>query len=146
MSGKSVYPLPVPTFNHYLIDAARQWLIDCNKKVHITIDAQQITDGKLLQYVDSETHCITLNVSPGAVKDYLIDKFYMTFNTRFNTIDYYIKIPISAILSVYSHNPGDGMMIHIPPMPLIVEADEPPPPPKSTTSKVVKLESVKRNK
>jgi stringent starvation protein B len=132
----------------YLLRAFYDWIVDSECTPHILVDAQRpglrvpshaIVDGK-----------VTLNVSPRAVRELLIDEAGLSFQGRFGGSPFAVYVPLNAVVAIYARENGAGTVLGPEPEggegePLVgVEDTEPPedePPPGGSgkpTLRVVK--------
>lgn len=90
----------------YLLRAFYDWIVDNNMTPYITVDAtledvsvpkQHIKDGR-----------IVLNISPSAVRDFIMDNDAVSFSARFGGVAFYVYCPIYSILAVYSRETQEG--------------------------------------
>ncbi|HYW02715.1 MAG TPA: ClpXP protease specificity-enhancing factor [Gammaproteobacteria bacterium] len=103
----------------YLIRAFYDWildnsctpflLVDCGRE-GVVVPEQNIQDGK-----------IVLNVGPTAVAGLDLGNGLIGFSARFGGVAFQVEIPPQAVLAIYAHENGEGMMF--PP-----EDDGDPPP------------------
>ena len=92
----------------YLLRAMHAWISDNGETPHLVVNAaadgvdvprQFINDGK-----------IVLNVSYAAVGDLDIGNDLLTFHARFSGAPYAIRVPVGAVLGIYSRETGRGMI------------------------------------
>lgn len=92
----------------YLIRAVYDWLIDNNKEPRLLVNAladqvevpqQFVTDGR-----------IVLNIAPHAVRNLSLDNDMIAFSARFAGVSTEVFIPPAAVLGIYSHDNGIGML------------------------------------
>ncbi|HPY41337.1 MAG TPA: ClpXP protease specificity-enhancing factor [Thiolinea sp.] len=90
----------------YLLRAFYEWIVDNNMTPYITVDAtadevsvprQHVKDGR-----------IVLNISPTAVRDFVMDNDAVSFSARFNGAAFYVYCPIYSVLAVYSRETQEG--------------------------------------
>jgi stringent starvation protein B len=90
----------------YLLRAFYEWIVDNNMTPYITVDAtadevsvprQHVKDGR-----------IVLNISPTAVRDFVMDNDAVSFSARFGGVAFYVYCQIYSILAVYSRETQDG--------------------------------------
>lgn len=112
----------------YLIRAFFDWIVDNDCTPYVVIDAHYpgvevpqnyVTDGQ-----------IVLNIAPRAVTSFNLDLESLSFSTRFGGVPIDIHVPVFAVVGIYSHENGQGMVFEH------EEPDQTPPPPKGP--KVVK--------
>ncbi|MCX7110213.1 MAG: ClpXP protease specificity-enhancing factor [Proteobacteria bacterium] len=127
----------------YLIRAVYDWCIDGNLTPYLLVSAemgdvivprQSVQDGR-----------IVLNLRPQAVHNLALGDNYVEFNARFGGSPMHVKIPIRAVLAIYSYENGQGMVFDgneegepSPTTPTTTENAETKPPKKRPVLKVVK--------
>jgi stringent starvation protein B len=93
----------------YLLQAYYDWIIDSGMTPHLVVNAeydevviprQYIQDGKII-----------LNISPSAVKGFLMDFDHVSFNARFGGRPFQIYLPIAAINGIFARENGDGIVL-----------------------------------
>jgi len=93
----------------YLLRALYEWINDNNLTPYILVDAQQpdvqvpasaIKDGK-----------VVLNIAMRAVEALDLGNEALSFQARFSGISQYLYVPVSAIIAIYAHETGQGMML-----------------------------------
>ena len=92
----------------YLLRAMHEWMIDNNLTPHIVVDAiapgvdvpqQHVAEGKII-----------LNISYSATDGLDLNSDPLFFKTRFSGVSYEITVPVSAVLGIYAHETGQGMI------------------------------------
>lgn len=92
----------------YLLRAMHEWMIDNLLTPHIVVDAtapgvdvpqQHVAEGKII-----------LNVSYSATDGLDLNSDPLFFNTRFSGVSYEISVPVMAVLGIYAHETGQGMI------------------------------------
>jgi len=111
----------------YLLKAFYEWIVDSDCTPYIAVDAhypgvevpqQFVTDGQ-----------IVLNIAPRAVNQFEMADTHLQLSTRFGGIPMDIHVPLGAIIGIYAHENGQGMVFE-----LEDPQDDPPPPkPKGPT-------------
>lgn len=105
----------------YLLNAFYEWIVDSDCTPYIAVDAHYpgvevpqefVTDGQ-----------IVLNISPRAVQNFDMNHQSVAFTTRFSGIPIDIMVPVSAIIGIYAHENGQGMVFELEENP---ENDPPP--------------------
>ncbi|TXH70383.1 MAG: ClpXP protease specificity-enhancing factor [Thiothrix sp.] len=90
----------------YLLRAFYEWIVDNNMTPYITVDAtaeevsvprQHVKDGR-----------IVLNISPTAVRDFVMDNDAVSFSARFSGAAFYVYCPIYSVLAIYSRETQEG--------------------------------------
>lgn len=92
----------------YLLRAMHEWMIDNHLTPHIVVDAmapdvvvpqQHVAEGKIILNISySATDGLDLNCDP------------LFFKTRFSGVSYDIAVPVMAVLGIYAHETGQGMI------------------------------------
>ncbi|MEE4331392.1 MAG: ClpXP protease specificity-enhancing factor, partial [Wenzhouxiangella sp.] len=92
----------------YLLRAMVDWIVDSGCTPHLLIDA----DDPDLQVPDvaRKDGKVVLNISPLAVRDFLMDDGLVTFVARFGGVSRSVSVPIAAVQAVYARENGRGMM------------------------------------
>lgn len=92
----------------YLIRAIYDWIVDNSLTPYLLADARQPEvvvppgaeqDGK-----------VVLNLSPTAIRDLELGNEYVMFNARFGGVAREVIVPVNAVLAVYAHENGQGML------------------------------------
>ena len=120
----------------YLLKAFYEWIVDSDCTPYIAVDAhvsgvevpqEFVTDGQ-----------IVLNIAPRAVSNFDMNHQSVSFSTRFSGIPIDIIVPVSAVIGIYAHENGQGMVFDAEDNP-----ENDPPPAKGPT---VVTSSKKTNK
>lgn len=115
----------------YLLRAMHEWLTDNTQTPHLVVDAgvdgvqvprQYVRDGK-----------IVLNVSYEATSGLLLKNDWVSFGARFGGVAHEVRIPMRAILGIYSRESGQGMVFSDDDLPPPGD-DAPPSPPTAPTT------------
>ena len=110
----------------YLLKAFYDWIVDSDCTPYIAVDAhcsgvevpqEFVTDGQ-----------IVLNIAPRAVSNFDMNHQFISFTTRFGGIPIDILVPVAAVVSIYAHENGQGMVFELEDNP-----DNEPPPVKGPT-------------
>ncbi|MGA9333312.1 MAG: ClpXP protease specificity-enhancing factor [Rudaea sp.] len=101
----------------YLLRAMYDWISDNGLTPYILVDAaapgvhvpkSAVKDGR-----------VVLNVASRAVAQLDLGKDHVRFTARFSGVSQAVEVPISALLAIYAHENGQGMMFP-------AESDPPP--------------------
>ena len=92
----------------YLVIALYEWILDNGYTPHIVVSADAEGVEVPAEFVHGGQ--IVLNISPSAVKDFLMDKEAISFNARFHKVARDIYVPMGAILGIVTRENGKGMM------------------------------------
>lgn len=120
----------------YLLKAFYEWIVDSDCTPYIAVDAhvsgvevpqEFVTDGQ-----------IVLNIAPRAVSNFDMNHQSVSFSTRFSGIPIDIIVPVFAVIGIYAHENGQGMVFDVEDNP-----ENDPPPAKGPT---VVTSSKKTNK
>ncbi len=95
------------SFRWYLVDALIRWLLDNNCVPHVVIQCNM--EGVSVPQHFVENHRIVLNVSPNAVRNYVLDETGIQMDTRFNGVSHHISAPQGAIIGVHAKGGKVGM-------------------------------------
>lgn len=107
----------------YLIRALHDWVLDNNLTPHMLVAADAPGVHVPRQFV-TEDGKITINVSPSAVRNLVLDNDLIRFSARFSGQPFEVEIPPGAVLAIYARENGQGM--------LFGEVESPDPPPGGT--------------
>lgn len=92
----------------YLLRAMHQWIVDTGHTPHIVVDVScagvevpqgYAKDGKLV-----------LNVSHDATHGLELAGERVKFSARFGGVSRPVRVPMEAILAIYAHETGQGMI------------------------------------
>ena len=120
----------------YLLKAFYEWIVDSDCTPYIAVDAhvsgvevpqEFVTDGQ-----------IVLNIAPRAVSNFDMNHQSVSCSTRFSGIPIDIIVPVFAVIGIYAHENGQGMVFDVEDNP-----ENDPPPAKGPT---VVTSSKKTNK
>jgi len=107
----------------YLIRALYEWLMDSGQSPYVLVDAMRIDVAVPEAHIEGGR--IVLNVSPGAVRDLVLGNEAISFSARFGGQAHAVVVPPDAVLGIYSHESGHGM--------LFSEEENPDETPQNTT-------------
>jgi len=119
----------------YLIRALYDWIVDNQCTPYVLVNA--LADEVLVpqDYVSPDGQ-VTLNISPTAIVDFVMDNNSLSFSARFGGISTGIYVPCHAVLGIYAKENQQGMIFE-------PESDPQPPPQKKSASKKPALKVVK---
>lgn len=92
----------------YLIRALYEWILDNEFTPYVLIDAEIPGVEIPKQYVEDGK--IVLNISPHAVQELRITNQVIEFSASFSGQPMFIYAPIKAVLAIYAHENGRGMI------------------------------------
>lgn len=125
----------------HLVRAVVDWALELGLTPHVMVDATFAGVQVPAAYVKDGR--IVFNVSPGAVRDYMLDDQGLHFSARFSGQSMQITIPLPAILAVYAKENNQGISFPEPAKgpegtPPETPPSEEPPRPKGPHLRVVK--------
>lgn len=119
----------------YLIRAIHEWILDNGGTPYLLVNAEQ--DGVDVPRQHVKDGRVVLNISPDAIEGLRLGNEEIAFLARFSGVSRLVKLPVRAVLAIYSKENGRGMMFNE-----NEPDDEPPPapgtPPPKPALKVVK--------
>lgn len=93
----------------YLVRAIYEWIGDNGLTPYLLVDAsvpgvmvppQSIKDGR-----------VVLNVAGRAVAQLELGNSDISFMARFSGVSQSVRVPVAAVLAIYAHETGQGMML-----------------------------------
>ena len=93
----------------YLLRAIHEWISDNGMTPHLLVDAglpgvqvpaSAVKEGK-----------VVLNIAQRAVANLVIGNDAVSFSARFGGVSYPVRVPIAAVLAIYSRETGQGMAL-----------------------------------
>lgn len=103
----------------YLIRALYEWVLDNGCTPHLLVAADAPGVSVPSQFI-TEDGRITINISPGAIRELYMGDDWITFSARFSGRGYNISMPPGAVLALYARENGEGMLFgdaEVPPAP-----------------------------
>lgn len=112
----------------YLLRALAEWIADNDMTPHLLVDATQ--PGVQVPASAVKEGKVVLNIAQRAVAHLVIDNDEVAFSARFGGVSYPVRVPIPAVLAIYSRETGQGMALpeDVGPAPGPDGDDEPPTP------------------
>lgn len=92
----------------YLLRAMHEWMSDSGLTPYIVVDASVPDVGVPEQFVTDGR--IILNIGYAATQDLDLGLDALAFKTRFGGRSYRLEIPVAAVLGIYAHETGQGMI------------------------------------
>lgn len=108
----------------YMVRAIHQWVLDNDCTPYLVVAADYPGVEVPVQFVRDGQ--ITLNVSPTAVRELVIDNRWIEFSARFGGVPTLIRVPMGAVMAIFAKENGQGMGFDI---------EEPTDPPPSDSEK-----------
>lgn len=103
----------------YLVRAYYEWIVDNDCTPYLVVNA--LADGVEVPQSYVSSGQITLNIAPRTVRNFSMDNERISFNTRFGGLPTDIDVPISAVMGIYAHENGQGIVFES-------DSDNEPPP------------------
>ena len=113
----------------YLLRAMYDWISDNGLTPYILVDAA--APGVEVPQSAVKDGRVVLNVAARAVAQLELGMDRVKFMARFSGVSRSVDVPMAAILAIYAHENGQGMMFPA--------ETQPPQPPTSTTAEVTPL-------
>ncbi len=92
----------------YLLRALHEWISDRHLTPHILVNTNHPM-VRVPPHIINENGTVVLNIGHNAVRNLSLGTDEVTFNARFDVIPYRVRIPIEAILAIYSRETQEGM-------------------------------------
>ena len=92
----------------YLIRAYCNWIEDNNLTPYVLVNAK--SKGLSIPDGFENNGKIVLNISASATADRLINNESISFKARFHGKSQKIIVPCEAVMSIYAHENGEGML------------------------------------
>lgn len=93
----------------YILRAFLQWITDNGMTPYLAVNASIPGTQVPTQFLDNDGK-ITLNIQARAVREFEIGNEWVHFQTRFSGVVHEIRVPMSAIMAIYAHENGRGMV------------------------------------
>jgi stringent starvation protein B len=108
----------------YLLRALADWIADNGMTPHLLVDATK--PGVKVPASAVKEGKVVLNIAQRAVSHLMMGNDEVSFSARFNGVSYPVRVPIYAVLAIYSRETGQGMTL---PEDITHDPDDPPPTP-----------------
>ena len=92
----------------YLLRAFYEWITDNGCTPYLIINAEYEGVEVPTQYIDDGR--IVLNISESAVRELEMNNIAVEFDARFGGVAMTVYAPIAAVMAVYAHENGRGMV------------------------------------
>ena len=93
----------------YLLRALAEWIADNDMTPHLLVDAQ--APGVQVPSSAVKEGKVVLNIAQRAVAHLVIDNHEVSFSARFGGVSFPVRVPIAAVLAIYSRETGQGMAL-----------------------------------
>jgi len=92
----------------YFLRAMHQWIVDSGSTPYMVVDAN--VEGVEIPPGYAQDGKLVLNVSYEATSALDLGAEFVCFDARFGGVSRRIRVPMAAILAVYAHESGQGML------------------------------------
>lgn len=92
----------------YLLRAFYEWIVDNNCTPYLLANIDVVGIDVPIEYAQNGQ--ITLNISPTATGNLVIDSDAVIFNARFGGVPRQVVVPVKAVLALYAKENGAGTM------------------------------------
>jgi stringent starvation protein B len=92
----------------YFLRAMHQWIADSGLTPHVVVDVNVM--GVQIPPGYAKDGKIVLNVSYEATQGFEIGKDDLSFSARFGGVARQVRVPLAAVLAIYAHENGQGMV------------------------------------
>ena len=99
-----LYCFSMTTSRPYLIRAIHEWILDNAMTPYLLVDIEG--DGVDVPRQHGQNGKIVLNISPQAVEGLVLGNDAIGFRARFGGIATDVRVPVAAVLAVYSRENG----------------------------------------
>ena len=127
----------------YFLRAMHQWIVDSGSTPYMVVDVN--AGGVEIPPGYAQDGKLVLNISYEATNALELGPEFVSFDARFGGVSRHVRVPMPAILAVYAHESGQGMLFDAEgdpqtagPAGTLPEGDGPKPGSKKPTLKVIK--------
>lgn len=99
----------------YIMRALYEWIVDNDCTPYMLVAAE--APGVVVPEGFAEQGQLVLNLSPSAVRNFVMGNEAVSFEARFSGVPHQLFVPLYAVLAVYAQENGQGMFF---------EPEEPP--------------------
>jgi stringent starvation protein B len=92
----------------YFLRAMHQWIVDSGSTPYMVVDVN--IEGVEIPPGYAQDGKLVLNVSYEATSALDLGAEFVSFDARFGGVSRRIRVPMAAILAVYAHESGQGML------------------------------------
>jgi len=92
----------------YFLRAMHQWIVDSGSTPYIVVDAN--AGGVEIPPGYAQDGKLVLNISYEATSALDLGAECVSFDARFGGVSRHVMVPMAAILAVYAHESGQGML------------------------------------
>ena len=92
----------------YFLRAVHQWIVDSDATPYLVVDVN--VEGVDIPPGYAQDGKLVLNVSYAATDGLDIGRDYIEFSARFGGVPRHVRVPMAAVLAIYAHETGQGML------------------------------------
>jgi stringent starvation protein B len=92
----------------YFLRAMHQWIVDSGSTPYMVVDVN--VGGVEIPPGYAQDGKLVLNISYEATSTLDLGADHVSFDARFGGVSRHVKVPMAAILAVYAHESGQGML------------------------------------
>ncbi|MGE5626345.1 MAG: ClpXP protease specificity-enhancing factor [Bacillota bacterium] len=92
----------------YFLRAMHQWIVDSGSTPYIVVDVS--VEGVEIPAGYAQDGKLVLNMSYEATHHLELGAQHVEFDARFGGVSRHVRVPMAAILAVYAHESGQGML------------------------------------
>lgn len=124
----------------YLLRALLDWIIDNQQTPYLLV---QVDESVTVPTSFVQDGRIVLNLSAMAIRNLVIGNEELTFDGRFSGQNFFVQVPLRAVLAIYGKESGEGMLFE-PEYAQADPADQSPAVQKSGSPSTATVESGKK--
>ena len=95
----------------FLVEAIHQWILSNEMSPYLVVNALNPDVVVPVDYVNNGQ--IILNMTPVAIHKLFMDHEAISFQARFQGVVHDIYVPVSAVIALYAHETGRGMVFDL---------------------------------
>lgn len=92
----------------YFLRAMHQWIVDSGSTPYMVVDVN--VTGVEIPPGYAQDGKLVLNISYEATSGLSLGADFVEFDARFGGVSRRVRVPMAAILAVYAHESGQGML------------------------------------
>ena len=92
----------------YFLRAMHQWIVDSGSTPYIVVDVN--VEGVEIPPGYAQDGKLVLNISYEATNRLELGAECVEFDARFGGVSRHVRVPMAAVLAVYAHESGQGML------------------------------------
>jgi stringent starvation protein B len=92
----------------YFLRAMHQWIVDSGSTPYVVVDVNM--EGVEIPPGYAQDGKLVLNISYEATSALDLGAESVSFDARFGGVSRHVRVPMAAVLAVYAHESGQGML------------------------------------